>query len=593
MFDINELRKKDTIRILALGAHKPILQSVLDFDYLCGKKSPSIVGIVSSGAKVMKFFYGKKEILIPCFADAAQAAQALQSVDFMFNLNSGRRCYYSSIEFFDAFPDAVGGHTFAEDMPEIMALELKKRYQDNGKWLIGPAGVGVVIPGALKLGAIGGTDFRQIIKSRLTHAGDLAVVSASGGMSNEIISAIATVNKTISFALCFGGDRFPYTDPATAFLMAQADPQTKAIVYYGELGGTDEYRIVDMMHSGEITKPVIAYIAGVVGETFEQPVQFGHAKALAGSNDETASAKIAVLREAGALVADSIEDFVRTIKETQSEDYMTEDAASDKELTHRSSRMFTSTIGHENDGAYEFVGSSLSEWAAQGDFVRQIVSGLLGRPPKSQELVGLSNIIFLLSIDHGPQVSGALNTIITARAGKNLVDSLAAGLLTVGPRFGGAVSGAAGVWLEGLQSGMSAKELVETYAARKEYILGIGHKKYRVGMPDPRTEQLMSFASRFGRTPHLDFAKSVEEITTSKKGNLILNIDGNIAAILLDVLSEYEGYSPDELRELVAMDFFNAFFVIPRTIGFISHYLDQKRLDEGLFRLPDDQLSTF
>lgn len=593
MFDINELRQKDSIRILALGAHKPILQSVLDFDYLCGKKSPSIVGIVSSGAKVMKFFYGKKEILIPCFADAAQAAQTLQSIDFMFNLNSGRRCYFSSIEFFEAFPDAVGGHTFAEDMPEIMALELIARYQDNGKQLIGPAGVGLVIPSALKLGAIGGTDFRQIISSRLTHAGDLAVLSASGGMSNEIISAIASVNKTISFAMCFGGDRFPYTDPASAFRIAQADPHTKAIVYYGELGGTDEYLLVDMIRAGEITKPVVAYIAGVVGETFEQPMQFGHAKALAGSKDETASAKIAALREAGAHVASSIDDFVTAIKETESEEYMTEESSSENELQNRSSRMFTSTIGHENDGAYEFVGSSLSEWAAQGDFVRQIVSGLLGRQPKSQELVGLSNIIFLLSIDHGPQVSGAVNTIITARAGKNLVDSLAAGLLTVGPRFGGAVSGAAGVWLEGVSSGKSAKQIVEEYAARKEYILGIGHKKYRVGMPDPRTEQLMSFASQFARTPHLDFAKQLEEITTSKKGNLILNIDGHIAALLLDVLSEYEGYATDELRQLVAMDFFNAFFVIPRTVGFISHYLDQKRLDEGLFRLPDDQLSTF
>lgn len=72
-----------------------------------------------------------------------------------------------------------------------------------------------------------------------------------------------------------------------------------------------------------------------------------------------------------------------------------------------------------------------------------------------------------------------------------------------------------------------------------------------------------------------------------------MNIDGHIAALLLDVLEQYEGYTKAELAELVEMDFFNAFFVIPRTVGFISHYLDQKRLGEGLFRLPDDQVSSF
>jgi len=591
MINLDSLRQNNKLRILAIGSHPQILQSVLDFDFLCGKSTPSIVGIVSSGSKFVKMFFGKKEILIPCYKSAKEAAMALGKVDFVFNLNSGRRCYYSTVEFFEAFPEALGGHTFAEDMPEIFALDLINKYQKQGKTLIGPAGVGLVIPGFLKLGAIGGTDYRQLVKSRLKTSGDVAVLSASGGMSNEIISIVAGAQKIVSFALCFGGDRFPYTDPASAFKLAQEDPNTKAIVYYGELGGVDEYLIVDMIKAGEITKPVVAYIAGVVGESFQQPVQFGHAKALANSQSETASTKIAALSEAGASVASSIADFVQLINNLETEEAVNQQDGSG--LEGRSSSMFTSTIGRENDGAYEFVGEPLSKWAAEGDFVRQIVSGVLGRKPQSVELVELANQIFLLSIDHGPQVSGALNTIITARAGKNLVDSLAAGLLTVGPRFGGAVSGAAGVWLKGVSQNIPVKTLVEDYAARKEYISGIGHKKYRLGLPDPRTEQLMVFAEKLQRKPYLDYAKQVEEITSSKKGNLILNIDGHIAALLLDVLTEYEGYSTEELQELVDIDFFNAFFVIPRTIGFISHYLDQKRLDEGLFRLPDDQVSSF
>lgn len=57
------------------------------------------------------------------------------------------------------------------------------------------------------------------------------------------------------------------------------------------MGGTDEYEIVDLIKEGLLTKPVIAYIAGVIGESFDTPVQFGHAKALAGSKDETVKCK--------------------------------------------------------------------------------------------------------------------------------------------------------------------------------------------------------------------------------------------------------------------------------------------------------------
>lgn len=94
---------------------------------------------------------------------------------------------------------------------------------------------------------------------------------------------IAASSHTIRFALRFGGDRFPATTPREAFLAAQVDPATTSIVYYGELGGTDEYELAQLLQDGAATKPVACYIAGVIGENFDQPVQFGHAKALAGS----------------------------------------------------------------------------------------------------------------------------------------------------------------------------------------------------------------------------------------------------------------------------------------------------------------------
>jgi len=78
-------------------------------------------------------------------------------------------------------------------------------------------------------------------------------------------------------------------------------------------------------------------------------------------------------------------------------------------------------------------------------------------------------------------------------------------------------------------------------------------------------------------------------VTTAKKGNLILNVDGAIAAVLLDILSEKEKLTSQELEELIEIEFFNGLFVLSRSVGFTAHYLDQRRLDEGLFRLtPED-----
>ena len=586
MRSIADIRKNPGT-ILALGNYRPVYQATLDFDYLSGKEKPSIVGIVTSNARFQKYFWGTGEVLIPCFPTVEAAATALTDVSWMLNINSGRRAYSSTEEFFKHFPGATGGHIFAEDVPETQALELYHLLQAKGKTLIGPAGVGLIVPGALKLGAIGGVDGRQLQKNHLMNGGSVAVLSASGGMVNEIITIVASSQHHISFALCFGGDRFPLTSPRDAFLAAEADAQTTHIVYYGELGGVDEYELVELIQSNQVTKPVIAYIAGVIGEAFDQPVQFGHAKALASSKNETASAKRKALEAVGVTVASSMTEFSATIKQMPTPSH---DSASDKQIGARSSSLFSSTISGEGAEGYKFVGTPLQKWAAEGDIAKQIMTGLLGRRPQSQLTVDFFQTVFLLSVDHGPQVSGALNTIVTARAGKGLVDSLAAGLLTIGPRFGGAVSDAAAEWFTGVNDSLDPAHHVETYAKQKKYIGGIGHKKYRIGLPDPRVTLLLEFADKLPSHRYLDYARSIEAITSAKKGSLILNVDGTIAALMLDILEHEEQMNRSELQDLIAADFFNALFVIPRTVGFISHYLDQKRLDEGLFRLPDDDV---
>jgi citrate synthase len=223
-------------------------------------------------------------------------------------------------------------------------------------------------------------------------------------------------------------------------------------------------------------------------------------------------------------------------------------------------------------------------------FASAVFHTLTGAAPRSEITSAFTEAVFTLLIDHGGHVSGAVNTMITARAGKDMVSSLSAGLLTVGPRFGGAINSAAGTWLTAVAANEAPMAFVERKNKAGELILGIGHRKYRVGVPDPRVEALSAFASLLKKHPHYDFAREVEKITTAKNGNLILNVDGLVAALLLDILTECEGYSNDALKELVDAEFFNAFFVIPRAAGFAGHFIEQKKNDEGLFRLPDELL---
>jgi ATP citrate (pro-S)-lyase len=230
--------------------------------------------------------------------------------------------------------------------------------------------------------------------------------------------------------------------------------------------------------------------------------------------------------------------------------------------------------------------------APKRTFATAVMEALLGRRLRSPVTGAFAESVFQMLIDHGGNVSGAVNTMITARAGKDMTASLASGLLTIGPRFGGAINDAARAWHAGVLGKESPEEFVERQAKEGKRIPGIGHRKYRVGIPDPRIAVLSRFATLLKKHPHYDFARSVEKVTTGKNGSLILNVDGAIAALLSDILIEGEKASESDFTALLEAEFFNAIFIIPRSVGFIAHFMEQKENDEGLFRLPDDLLYT-
>jgi ATP citrate (pro-S)-lyase len=588
--DIGKHRTLEPV-VVCLGSHKGIIQSILDFDFLCGRKQPTIKYIVATGRRSERYFFGTNEVLIPVKPSVLDIPDdARHQVTHALCLSSGRRVLVSAAEALDAFPHLIGCNVFAERVPERHALELARLASDKKAWVLGGASVGLMVPAHLKLGAIGGTEASQLELSRLLEeGGQMAVVSTSGGMVNEIIRTVANSGYGVSFALALGGERFPMLSPEQALLSAEADPQTKSIAYFGELGGDDEYRIAELIQQKKITKPIVAYIAGTVSDLFEQPPQFGHAKAMASSKAETAGAKSAALREVGVYVGKTYADFVKHINNQKDLKKLPESTRESVQLKDRKPRLFTNSLSYDKDEKVYILGHELLDFATNSSFGAMVASMFLGKPKVSKDTEEFVNFIIKLLVDHGPYVSGAVNTMVTARAGKDLVSSLAAGLLTIGPRFGGAINEAAATWLKGVSLGKEPAVLVEEYAAQRKYLLGIGHRKYSVDYPDPRVAATLAYTKKLKHHQYTDFALAVQDITTQKKGNLILNVDGAIAAVLLDILAEKENYTSTDLQEVVDAEVFNGLFVLSRSVGFMAHYFNQKRLDEGLFRLgPSD-----
>merc|ERR1711990_641560 len=97
--------------------------------------------------------------------------------------------------------------------------------------------------------------------------------------------------------------------------------------------------------------------------------------------------------------------------------------------------------------------------------------------------------------------------------------------------------------------------------------------------------------ANFGECSVLKFALGVENVTTSKKANLILNVDGCIAACFVDMLRSSGAFKFEEIDELVDYGSLNGLFVLARSAGFIGHYLDQRRLKQPLYRHPWDDIT--
>lgn len=199
---------------------------------------------------------------------------------------------------------------FTEKVPTSDSAYIYSLAKEKGASVLGPSSVGLINPKKrLKIGSIGGGT-----PDRVFQPGNICIISKSGGMSSEIGLHLKNNGLGVSYALGIGGDRIAGTDFADFLMAVEEDADTHASVMFGELGGTYEERVGEMVKAGKITKPVVAFIAGEFTLTLPSEVQFGHAGAIIEGDRGRPDYKRKFLKESGVLVAENFDDISKLLR---------------------------------------------------------------------------------------------------------------------------------------------------------------------------------------------------------------------------------------------------------------------------------------
>ncbi|MGZ9039079.1 MAG: succinate--CoA ligase subunit alpha [Burkholderiales bacterium] len=192
----------------------------------------------------------------------------------------------------------------AEYVPHHDIAHIKAAAQRAGVQLVGCNTNGVISPGKSKLGGVGGMN-----PDEMYPPGHIGICSRSGGMTAEIGLALKDGGFGVSTSVAMGGDVVTGMRMGDYARLFEADPETHAIVVFGEPGTDNEQEIAELVRTKQVTKPVVALIAGVFQERYPAGMSFGHAAAMITREDESASAKRKALAEAGAHVALALEEI--------------------------------------------------------------------------------------------------------------------------------------------------------------------------------------------------------------------------------------------------------------------------------------------
>ena len=188
-----------------------------------------------------------------------------------------------------------------EGVPVHDMLKVKRVVNQNGTRLVGPNCPGIITVDECKLG---------IMPGFICTKGNIGVISKSGTLTYEAIDQCVNAGLGQTTAIGIGGDPIIGTTMQDCLELFEADPETEGVVIIGEIGGQMEIEAAQWANEN-MSKPITGFIAG---QTAPPGRRMGHAGAIVSGGDDTAEAKIRILKECGITVAESVADIGAVMK---------------------------------------------------------------------------------------------------------------------------------------------------------------------------------------------------------------------------------------------------------------------------------------
>ncbi len=515
---------------------------------------------------------GGAEVLgVPVFNSCKDAAVALGALDVSV-------LFVPALGIKDAALEAIAAGVkllvlVADRVPVWDAMVIAEDAARHGARFIGPNTLGIASPGKAVVGMIGGRaeSAREWFKPPLPGGTGVGIVSRSGGMSSSTAYYCGQAGVRISSIVHIGGDAvLGLRIPDVAQLFEQ-DPQTDAIVLFGEIGGSQEEELADMIATHKVTKPVVAYIGGKAATS---GTRFSHAGAIIEGNRGTHAGKLAALRGAGATVVEAFGELpaaVASVLRGRGSASLMSDA--------ERKAVWTTGVTRIQPNSVAVRGHDIAGLMGNTSFGAAVYLILTGKLP--DERVGrLMDAILVSSIDHGATPPSCLAARTVASTGATLSASVAAGIMSINKHHGGAIEDASRYLARMLATSKSSRRTLDDLANEEvlrikssgERISGFGH---RIHTADPRTARLFELAAGAGLSEngwtHIAAARAIERAFAAVGRPVPINVDGALGAILADL-----GMDPRV---------FNGIFMIARTPGLVAHVVEEQTREKPMRRI--------